>query len=48
MQSTPQPLPDDPVILHGIISQLTDQLTESECERCAQASALEQQTSALE
>jgi transposase len=48
MQSTPQPLPDDPVILHGIIRQLSDQLAESECERCAQASALEQQTSTLE
>ncbi len=48
MQSTPQPLPEDPVILHGIISQLSDQLAESERERCAQASALEQQTSTLE
>ena len=48
MQSTPQPLPEDPVILHGIISHLSDQLAESERERCAQASALEQQTSTLE
>lgn len=48
MQSTPQPRPEDPVIRPGIISQLSDQLAESERERCAQASALEQQTSTLE
>ncbi len=42
MQASAQPLPEDPVILHGIISQLTDQLAEAECERATQASTLEQ------
>ena len=48
MQGTPQPLPEEPVILHGIISQLSDQLAEAERERCTQASALELQASTIE